>query len=308
MRSPHHSTTVERNSGRRIWPQTSAPEAAASCTLRASKRPPWRRACSAVRPATGRVAACASGTPSGNGATEWLGARTRSAQAPDGSMPTIRVPIGGPLPLAALSSTTPAKSQPGRSPGCPCDVARLTSPRFNEIAVTRTVTSSGLAGASSTGFKPSPCGLDGSTTTARTVSGMGPLLKPGWRSTLLKLHSISTTSATGWPIQQTAGGTIDARHERDCRDPKEGGRIDPVLLSDDPDHRGRRGGRNQARYLPPGAGRRPYGRRVLAGFERPAARCLRDAIRAGCGERLRRGRNSLFRLDPGRVSAARPSA
>src|SRR6516165_12688540 len=221
MRSPHHSTTVERNSGRRIWPQTSAPEAAASCTarcptppeapststLRPSKSPPWRRACSAVRPATGRVAAWASVTPSGNGATEWLGARTRSAQAPDGSMPTIRVPIGGPLPLAALSSTTPTKSQPGRSPGCPCDVARLTSPRFNEIAVTRTVTSSGLAGANSTGLTASPCALDGSTITARTVSGMGASPYPR-----LALNTVKATLDFVYQCNRLAAQTNGGRN------------------------------------------------------------------------------------------------
>src|SRR6516164_3131597 len=186
-RSPHHSATAARCCSRLTCPQTKAPAAAASwqakCptppeapstnTLRPSNSPPWRSACSAVSPATGRVAACASVTASGTTATAWLGARTRSAQAPDGRRPTTRLPTGGPLPLAARSSTIPAKSQPGRSPGVPCDVARLTSPRFNEIAVTRTVTSSGLAGANSTGLTASPCALDGSTITARTVSGMG---------------------------------------------------------------------------------------------------------------------------------------
>ena len=95
----------------------------------------------------------------------WLHVQTR--RKPGHDLPRYR------LPSPARVSTTPAKSQPGRSPGLPCDVARLTSARFNEIAVTRTVTSSGAAAANSTGFRPSPCGLDGSTTTARTVSGMG---------------------------------------------------------------------------------------------------------------------------------------
>jgi len=131
---------------------------------------------------------------------------------------------------------------------------------------------------------------------------------PGWRSTPLKLHSISSTSATGWPLKRTAGGTIDARHERDCRDPEARGGVDPFLLSDHPDHRGRRRGRDQAGHLPPGAGRGPYGRRFLASVERPAAGRLRNAIRTGCRERVRRRGDGLFRLEPGGVSTARPPA
>ena len=93
----------------------------------------------------------------------------RSAQAPVGSMPTTRVPTGGPLPSAAASSMTPAKSQPGRAPASDCDSARLISPRLSEIAVTRTVTSSGAAGGISTGCSVSLSLRDGSTTTARTL-------------------------------------------------------------------------------------------------------------------------------------------
>ncbi len=186
-RSPHQGASNARNSGRRTWPQTTAPEAAASwqarwptppvapsiSTLRPSSSPPWRSACSAVNPATGRQAACASLTPSGSGASQSPVARTRSAQAPDGNKPTTRVPAGGPLPSAAPSSTTPAKSQPGRAPAGLCDKARLTSPRLSEIAATRTVASAGPAGASSTVPIASPSGLAGSTTTAHTICGIG---------------------------------------------------------------------------------------------------------------------------------------
>ena len=97
----------------------------------------------------------------------------RSAQAPVGSMPTTRVPDFGPLPSAAVSSMMPAKSQPGRAPASDCDSARLTSPRFSEIAVTRTVTSSGRAGPISKFPMASPKGLAGSTKTARTICGIG---------------------------------------------------------------------------------------------------------------------------------------
>ena len=48
-----------------------------------------------------KVAACASLTPAGSAATAWLRQFTRSAQAPEGRMPTTRVPGAGPLPSAA---------------------------------------------------------------------------------------------------------------------------------------------------------------------------------------------------------------
>src|SRR5215471_10938526 len=104
-----------------------------------------------------------------------------------------------------------------------------------------------------------------------------------------------------------AGGTTDARHERHSRDPEAGGSADPFLFSDHPDHRGGGGGRDQTRDLPSGAGRGPYGRRLLAGLEREAARRLCDAIRAGRRECVRGSRNGLFGFEPGRLSAARPS-
>src|SRR5215813_14459716 len=55
-------------------------------------------------------------TELGDAATAWVRQLTRSAQAPDGRMPTTRVPGFGPLPSAAVVSTIPAKSQPGRQP------------------------------------------------------------------------------------------------------------------------------------------------------------------------------------------------
>ncbi len=185
-RSPHHSATAARYSSRRTWPQTCAPAAIASwqarcptppeapstSTLRPSNRPPWRSACNAVRPATGNVAASASPTASGNAATAWVRQLTRSAQAPDGSIPTTRVPDFGPLPSAASVSTIPAKSQPGRQPGSATCKARRVSPRFSEIAVTLTPTSSRSASRNSTGLTASFPGAAGSTTTARIVCGM----------------------------------------------------------------------------------------------------------------------------------------
>src|SRR5271169_3463210 len=73
----------------------------------------------------------------------------------------------------------------------------------------------------------------------------------------------------------------NAGNERDCRDPETRRHLDFVLLSDDADHRGCRRGRHKAGDLPPGAGRRPYGRRLRAGVERAAAGRLCDAVRAG---------------------------
>ena len=74
------------------------------------------RAWSAVRPATGNVAACENVTLSGSSASAWVGTATRSAQAPSRSKPTTRAPAFGPEPSAAAFSTWPARSQPGRQP------------------------------------------------------------------------------------------------------------------------------------------------------------------------------------------------
>ena len=65
---------------------------------------------------------------------------------------------------------------------------------------------------------------------------------------------------------------------------------------------------HQAGHLPAGAGRRPYGRRVRSRLQWPPAGRVRDAIRAGRGERLRRRRDGLFGFEPGGVSAARSPA
>ena len=99
-----------------------------------------------------------------------------------------------------------------------------------------------------------------------------------------------------------------AGDERHCRDPEARGCVDPVLLSDDANHRGRRRDRHPPGDLPPGAGRRAHGRRFRAGVERPAAGGLCDAVRAWGGKRLRRRRHRVFRLDPGDLSAIGPSA
>ena len=104
------------------------------------------------------------------------------------------------------------------------------------------------------------------------------------------------------------GGTTDAGDAGHCRDPEARRHLDPFLLSDDADHRSRRRGRHQAGHLPAGAGRRPYGGRLRARRQRPPARRLCDAVRAGGRECLCRGRHRLFRLDAGCLPAARPSA
>src|SRR3954468_3469391 len=188
--SAPHSATAARCSSRRTCPQPGAPPAAASwqarcptppeapstSTLRPSRRPPWRSACSAVSPATGKVAASASLTPSGKAATAWLRQLTRSAQAPDGSRPTTLVPRLGPLPSAASVSTTPAKSHPGRQPASATCKARRVSPRFSEIAVTLTPTSSRSGSRNSTGLIASFPGAAGSTTTARICCGISASL------------------------------------------------------------------------------------------------------------------------------------
>ena len=123
---------------------------------------PW----SAVRPATGKVAAWEKVTLSGSSAMALVGTATRSAHAPSGRNPTTRVPAFGPEPSEAARSTRPARSQPGRQPaGAMLD--RLTSPRFSEIARTRTSASPRSVTGSGTGRMTSRPGASGSTTTAR---------------------------------------------------------------------------------------------------------------------------------------------
>ena len=140
--------------------------------LAAEQSPPWRSACSAVRPATGNVAAWASLTASGKAATAWVRQLTRSAQAPDGRMPTTRVPGSGPLPSAAAVSTTPAKSQPGRQPG---SAPGQGAPRFAAVERNRghphrDLVAVGIAQADRR--MASLPGTDGSTTTARICCGI----------------------------------------------------------------------------------------------------------------------------------------
>ncbi|MCI0690125.1 MAG: hypothetical protein L0Y54_23240 [Sporichthyaceae bacterium] len=65
-----------------------------------------------------------------------------SAQAPERTRPTTRVPGAGPVPSAAARSTTPARSQPVADPSGSSG-NRSTSPRFSENARIRTSTSPG---------------------------------------------------------------------------------------------------------------------------------------------------------------------
>src|SRR3954453_19526892 len=102
------------------------------------------------------VAACASVTASGSGASVRVGTAARSAHAPVFTRPTTRVPSGGPLPSAAERSTTPARSQPATVPAGIVG-RRRASPRVSENAVTATSASSG-AGCGSRTSVSSTCG------------------------------------------------------------------------------------------------------------------------------------------------------
>src|ERR1019366_10656511 len=70
---------------------------------------------SAVSPASGRAAPVVSGTAEGSSASEPAGTAAYSAQPACGGWPTTRLPIGG--PPAAVCTTMPAMSLPGRQPG-----------------------------------------------------------------------------------------------------------------------------------------------------------------------------------------------
>src|SRR4029453_10103145 len=120
---------------------------------------------SAVSPATGNVAACENVTFSGSSASACVGTATRSAQAPSGRKPTTRAPTLGPDPSAAARSTVPARSQPGRQPAAAM-VERRTSPRFREIARTRTMASPRSGVGSGTARMIRRPAAAGSTTTA----------------------------------------------------------------------------------------------------------------------------------------------
>src|SRR4051794_31667816 len=157
--APRSSRPCAR-SGLRETAVTCAPARLASCTAKrptppeapvtSARRPrsdggPSSIAYSAVRPATGSVAAWASVTASGRVASVRVGTATFCAHAPSPTRPTTRVPPCGPLPSRAARSTTPATSQPATVPGGWVG-RRLTSPRLSETA--RTATSASLAAGS----------------------------------------------------------------------------------------------------------------------------------------------------------------
>ena len=71
-------------------------------------------------------------------------------------------------------------------------------------------------------------------------------------------------------------------------DPQARGHLDPLLLPDHPDHRGRGRGWAASHHLPPGARRRRHGERFCPHRQRPAAGGLRHAVRTWRGERLSR--------------------
>jgi hypothetical protein len=113
----------------------------------------------------GSVAAWENVTLSGSSASAWVGTATRSAHAPSGRKPTTRAPTLGPVPSDAARSTVPARSQPGRQPAGAM-VDRRTSPRFSEIARTRTTASSRSGVGAGTGPRTRRPGAAGSTMTA----------------------------------------------------------------------------------------------------------------------------------------------
>ena len=84
-----------------------------------------------MSPATPRVDASAIATPSGSIAMAAVGAATIGAQPPAGTCATTRVPWAGPLPSAAVRSTCPATSWPGRQPSRGAS-SRKSSPRLTE--------------------------------------------------------------------------------------------------------------------------------------------------------------------------------
>ena len=122
------------------------PDAPVTSTRLPSTSPARSSARSAVRPATGSVAACSKEIPSGSSASTAVETAASCAQ-PVKVSPTTRAPAGGPEPSAAACSTTPATSQPVRVPGGVAS-RRLTSPRLRLTARTATTASSrsGLQG------------------------------------------------------------------------------------------------------------------------------------------------------------------
>ena len=112
------------------------PFAPVTSTRLPSTKPATSSARSAVIPAVGKVAACASDTTSGIAASLVVEMGANCAQAAASTRPTTRAPSRGPLPSAARS-TTPAASQPMTEPSRSSG-RRVTSPRLSENARTRT--------------------------------------------------------------------------------------------------------------------------------------------------------------------------
>jgi hypothetical protein len=162
---------------------TSAPERAASCTVRrptppdapvTSTRRPMngprrRRACSAVTPATGRALAAPRSTEPGSTASSAVSAARSSAQAPRHPKVTTRVPAGGPAPLAAGVLTTPAASHPKTERGPGCEGLNASSPKFNATAPTSTKVSESRGTGSGTSPSRSPRDPSGSKSSARML-------------------------------------------------------------------------------------------------------------------------------------------
>ena len=169
-------------SGRPTMPVTWAPPRWASCTAnrptppaapvmatRVPRSAPCRASVpSAVRPATGSVAATSKPRSSGSSARWSVRTATRSAHDPPTTHPTTRAPASGPVPSAACCTTTPAKSHPGRHPSSVCCRSVMHSPRFRETARTWTSAWFGAGSGSGTSRSSMPPGAPGAARSART--------------------------------------------------------------------------------------------------------------------------------------------
>src|SRR3954453_18890400 len=122
------------------------------------------------------VAACASVTASGSGASVRVGTAARSAHAPVFTRPTTRVPSAGPLPSAASRSTTPARAQAAIVPSGWLGRG-LPSPRLSEKAFTATSASDG-AGRGSLTCVRSMCGSATEVVSA-SIGGTYTAVVPG---------------------------------------------------------------------------------------------------------------------------------
>ena len=110
-------------------------------------------------------------------------------------------------------------------------------------------------------------------------------------------------------LRQTPQGRGQMRADR-CRrgNPEARRRDHAVLLSHHVGDRDRRGRRPASDHLPAGARRRRHGGRLCPRHQRPPARRVRDAVRAGRGERVPRHRHDVLRFGAGAVPAARSCA